>query len=80
MDALPLELRERVEEALAYPDDTVGRTMRPEVAAALSGVAVPLILQRMGIDPALSGAVVPTTVTDVIGFMSFLGLATLFLL
>ena len=50
------------------------------LAAALSGVAIPLILQRMGIDPALSGAVVLTTVTDVVGFMSFLGLATLFLL
>ena len=50
------------------------------LAAALSGVAIPLILQRMGIDPALSGAVVLTTITDVVGFMSFLGLATLFLL
>ncbi len=50
------------------------------LAAALSGVAIPLTLERMGIDPALSGAVVLTTVTDVIGFMSFLGLATLFLI
>ncbi len=50
------------------------------LAAALSGVAIPLILDRLGIDPALSGAVVLTTVTDVVGFMSFLGLATLFLL
>ncbi|WP_078118864.1 magnesium transporter [Thiosocius teredinicola] len=50
------------------------------LAASLSGVGVPLILQRMGIDPALSGAVVLTTVTDVIGFLSFLGLASTFLL
>ena len=50
------------------------------VAAALSGVSIPLILKRMGIDPALSGAVILTTVTDVIGFLSFLGLATVFLL
>lgn len=50
------------------------------VIAALSGVVVPLVLKRFGIDPALSGAVVLTTVTDVIGFLSFLGLATLFLL
>ena len=50
------------------------------LAASLSGVAVPLILHRMGIDPALSGAVILTTVTDVIGFLSFLGLASLFLL
>jgi magnesium transporter len=50
------------------------------LAAALSGVTIPLVLQRMGIDPALSGAVILTTVTDVIGFLSFLGLASLFLL
>ncbi|MCW9047826.1 MAG: magnesium transporter [Gammaproteobacteria bacterium] len=50
------------------------------VAAALSGVLIPVILNRLGIDPALSGAVVLTTVTDIVGFLSFLGLATLFLL
>ncbi len=50
------------------------------LAAALAGILVPLTLDRMKIDPALSGAVVLTTVTDVVGFMSFLGLATLFLL
>ena len=49
------------------------------LAASLSGVTIPLVLQRLGIDPALSGAVILTTVTDVIGFLSFLGLATLFL-
>lgn len=50
------------------------------LAAALSGVAVPLVLKRFGFDPALSGAVVLTTVTDIVGFLSFLGLATWFLL
>ncbi len=50
------------------------------VAAAAAGIAIPLLLQRLRIDPALSGAVVLTTVTDVIGFMSFLGLATQFLI
>ncbi len=50
------------------------------LAAALSGVAIPLLLHRWGIDPALSGAVILTTVTDIIGFLSFLGLATMFLL
>lgn len=49
-------------------------------AAALSGVMIPLTMRRMGIDPALAGSVVLTTVTDVVGFMSFLGLATIFLL
>ena len=48
--------------------------------AALSGVLIPLVMEKTGIDPALAGSVVLTTVTDVIGFMSFLGLATLFLL
>ncbi|MCF7970878.1 MAG: magnesium transporter [Methylococcaceae bacterium] len=50
------------------------------IAAAGAGIAIPLILHRMGIDPALSGAVILTTVTDVVGFMSFLGLATQYLL
>jgi magnesium transporter len=47
------------------------------VAAALAGVAVPLVLKRMGVDPALAGGVVLTTVTDVVGFASLLGLGTL---
>jgi len=48
--------------------------------AAFAGVMIPLFLQKRGIDPALAGGVLLTTVTDVIGFMSFLGLATIFLL
>ncbi len=47
--------------------------------ASLAGVLIPLFLQKKGIDPALAGGVLLTTVTDVIGFMSFLGLATIFL-
>ena len=50
------------------------------IVAAVSGVMIPLVLRRLGIDPAISGAVILTTFTDVVGFMSFLGLATLFLL
>jgi magnesium transporter len=50
------------------------------VIAAFSGATIPLILKRFGADPALSGTVVLTTVTDVVGFLSFLGLATLFLI
>ncbi|MCG5516501.1 MULTISPECIES: magnesium transporter [unclassified Ectothiorhodospira] len=48
--------------------------------AALAGVLIPLGLKRVGIDPALSGAVILTTVTDIVGFLSFLGLATVILL
>jgi magnesium transporter len=48
--------------------------------AALSGVLVPVLLARMKIDPAIAGSIVVTTVTDVMGFFSFLGLGTLLLL
>ncbi len=47
--------------------------------AALAGVLIPLLLRRLSIDPALAGGVILTTVTDVIGFAAFLGLATVFL-
>ena len=50
------------------------------LAAALAGVMVPVTLKRLGFDPALAGGVILTTVTDVMGFLSFLGLATLILL
>ncbi len=49
-------------------------------AAALAGATIPLMMRKMGIDPALSSSVVLTTVTDVVGFFAFLGLATLVLL
>jgi magnesium transporter len=48
--------------------------------AAFAGVTIPVLLDKIGIDPALAGGVLLTTVTDVVGFMAFLGLATLFLL
>lgn len=48
------------------------------ITAALAGALLPMILQKLKIDPALAGGVALTTVTDVIGFMSFLGLATYF--
>ena len=50
------------------------------LCAAVSGLAIPLLLRRFGVDPALAGSVILTTVTDVVGFLAFLGLATLFLL
>jgi magnesium transporter len=48
------------------------------VTAAFTGAVLPLLMNRANIDPALAGSVVLTTVTDVVGFLSFLGLATLF--
>ncbi len=50
------------------------------VVAAGAGFVIPLVLRRMGIDPALAGGVVLTTITDVVGYMSFLGLGAAFLL
>lgn len=50
------------------------------IVAAVAGFAVPLTLKRMQIDPALAGGVVLTTITDVVGYMSFLGLGAIFLL
>lgn len=50
------------------------------VIAGLSGTIIPLTLSRFGVDPAVASSVFITTVTDVIGFLTFLGLAALFLL
>jgi magnesium transporter len=50
------------------------------VAAALTGAGLPLILRSLSIDPALAGGVILTTVTDVVGFVSFLGLGTILLI
>ena len=50
------------------------------IIAAFAGATIPIILKRYGIDPAIAGGVILTTVTDVVGFVTFLGLATIFLL
>ncbi len=50
------------------------------VIAALAGAIIPLALKRYGIDPAIAGSVLLTTVTDVVGFVTFLGLAALLLI
>ena len=48
--------------------------------AALAGVAIPIIVRKFGVDPALASGVMLTTVTDVVGFFAFLGLAAVFLI
>ena len=50
------------------------------ISSVIAGILVPLILRKFKQDPAIGGSVVVTTVTDVIGFISFLGLATIFLI
>ena len=49
------------------------------IVATISGYLVPILLKKVGIDPALASAVFVTTVTDVLGFFFFLGLATVML-
>ena len=50
------------------------------VIAGLAGIMVPVLLEKAGVDPALASGAFVTTVTDVVGFFAFLGLAVLVLL
>ena len=50
------------------------------LSSDIAGVFVPIVLRRLNQDPAIAGSVIVTTVTDVVGFVSFLGLASIFLL
>lgn len=68
-----------------YNDIALGMVMGTAIllnllAGALAGALVPVVLKRMSVDPALAGGVVLTTVTDVIGILAFIGLATFILL
>ena len=70
---------------LWYGDVALGLVMAAAIllnllAGALAGAVVPLVLRRLSIDPALAGGVVLTTVTDVVGIVAFIGLATYVLL
>lgn len=71
--------------ALVYGDVTLGLVLGMamivnQMVAALGGVLVPLTLERFGLDPALASGTFVTTLTDVMGYLSFLGLATVLLL
>ncbi|MBC6414646.1 MAG: magnesium transporter [Chromatiales bacterium] len=50
------------------------------VCAAAIGVLIPILLKKLGVDPALAGSVILTTITDIVGVVVFLGLATFFLI
>ena len=68
-----------------FHDSTISMVIGLAIAinmtvANVSGISIPLILKNMNIDPALSASVILTTVTDIIGFLSFLGLASLLIL
>lgn len=54
------------------------KAKRDIVAAGLAGAAIPLTMKAVGLDPAQSSGIILTTVTDVVGFFAFLGLAMLF--
>ncbi len=65
-----------------FEDTTIGLVIATAmiinlVVAAIAGTSLPIFLKSRNIDPALAGGVILTTITDVVGFLSFLGLATL---
>jgi magnesium transporter len=62
-----------------FEEWTIGVIIFAALMINLSAAALPLILKRLGVDPALAGGVILTTVTDTVGFASLLGLGTLFL-
>ena len=89
LTSLDTQHRERLEAVLSYPEDSAGGLMNSDTVtvrninlfvAAFSGVVIPVILQKLNIDPAIAGSVILTTITDIVGLFSFLGLATVFLL
>jgi magnesium transporter len=70
---------------LMYRDPHLGIVIASAMAlslalAAMVGVSIPLALNRLGVDPAIAGTAILTTITDLCGFVSFLTLASLFLL
>ncbi len=71
-NATPFDLKLKIEEGL---QDVAQRFV--EYAPQIVGALVPILLKRFGLDPAQSSSIVLTTVTDIAGFLSFLGIATL---
>lgn len=68
-----------------FDDPLLGLTIAAAIllnllTAPISGVIVPIILEKFKLDPALSGSVILTTITDIVGFVAFLGLGTLIFL
>jgi magnesium transporter len=81
MNGLGLALILGVGGALLYGDIWLGVVLGlamvvNQIVAALGGVMVPLTLERWGLDPALASGTFVTTLTDVMGYLAFLGLAT----
>ena len=85
MNGLALALILGVAGALVYGEVWLGIVLglamiTNQIVAALGGVLVPLTLERWGLDPALASGTFVTTLTDVMGYLAFLGLATVVLL
>lgn len=85
MNGLALAVILGVAGGLIFADPWIGGVLAMamivnQIVAALGGVLVPLTLERMGLDPALASGTFVTTLTDVMGFLAFLGLATLVLI
>lgn len=85
LNGLGLALILGVAGSLIFGDVKIGLVLAAamvvnQIVAALGGVLVPLTLDRLGLDPALASGTFVTTLTDVMGFFAFLGLATLVLI
>lgn len=85
MNGLGLALILGIGGALLYGDPRLGAVLGlamivNQMVAALGGVLVPLSLERLGLDPALASGTFVTTLTDVMGYLAFLGLATVLML
>jgi magnesium transporter len=83
MNGLCWALVVAVAASLWFNDTTLGLIIAAAMiinlmTAALAGTLLPIFMKKINVDPALAGSVALTTITDVVGFMSFLGLATLF--
>ena len=70
-------LERDIAKALSSKSGTLQRNL---LVAGLAGILIPILLQRLNVDPALASGAFVTTVTDVVGFFAFLGLAAMVLL
>jgi magnesium transporter len=83
LNGLSWALVTAVAASLWFNDPTLGLIIAAAmiinlITAALAGTLLPILMKKVNIDPALAGSVALTTITDVVGFTSFLGLATYF--
>ena len=79
-DVVITSIASTIQASVASTASLIGPTIGNLHVAGFAGTIIPITLHRLKIDPALASGVILTTITDVFGFLSFLGLATLFLI